>query len=411
MAKILLIFFSKLLSSDGDKTAIPCFYDGFIKNLAENGNKVCAIRHSFFNADFGELQDKSLQDYIESFDPDVAFIFNNSFFDISKKFDFPIVIYDVDSPKYFGNKKLLRANPHRYKFLTSQQSTIEALTANFHVNKKNILHIPFFTSVRKVDMPKIHNISFIGTRFPYYDKQGIPPWNRFLAGNPDVEAKKQFRQMLDAVRKYPVQEQKIVEEYKKRGLRIDFLNGENDLLNMLSGARRELVLSQISDLGLTVYGRKEWLYIPTADMDLALAYDPRPVASLMDNQNVYNSSKIGININHAQADSGFSWRVLDIMASGACLVTERNARLRQLFPDLDIPSFKDRFEARDLCKKILADELLRLEIVKQCNEAIDKGFRFSHIIKEIENFLDMKFTPGEGGKGGERKEPVFLHLE
>lgn len=406
MPKILMVFFSSLKDRNGNP-AIPCFYDAFIQGMSQEGNAILAIRHDMFNIDFGALDNAALESVIRDFDPDAAFLFNNSFYDLSGKFDFPIIIYDVDSPRYFANKDIIKSNPGRYKFVTSQLSSVGTLTSQFSVRKNDILHVPFFTSIHNEPAYKKHNICFIGTRFPVRDSYGLSPWNRFMATNPGLKEKQLFRDMIDGIQKYPRMEQEIIAAFIKRGLRTDFSTTNNELLHILSGAKRELILSQVSDLGLVVHGKDEWVLDSTADMDLALAYDRTPVATLKENQDVYNSSKIGININHTQADSGFSWRVLDIMASGACLVTEENKRLKELFPNLDIPMFKDRFEARDICRKILADESLRLEIVSQCNAAVEKGFRFNDMAVALENFLGMNF---HNGGGDEAPAPVIVHV-
>lgn len=407
MANVLLAFFSGLKDKNA-QPAIPCFYEGFINGMLENGNQVLVIHHNKFNTDFGPLADIRLEKTIRTFNPDVAFIFNNSFYDLAEKYDFPIIIYDVDSPRYYSNKQLLKNNPHRYKFITSQSSSITTISAEYGINKGDILRIPFFTPIKNEPVDKVHNICFIGTRFSYHDQYGVTPWNRFMASNPGKEARRLYREMIEAVKKYPAQEKKIIRAYAGRGLNEHFLGLDDDLGMRLSGAMREQALSQVSDLGLVIYGSQEWVLDSTVDVDLALAYDPTPVASIMDNQNVYNSSKIGININHVQADSGFSWRVLDIMASGACLVTEQNKRLNELFPDINIPVFNNRFEAREVCRKLLTDDYMRYEIVSQCNEAIESGYRFKHILPRMEEFTGIKMISKEKSQIAGDMRPYIL---
>lgn len=409
MAKILITYFSKLIDKNGQPSK-PCFYETFINGMIENGNDVFVIQHDKFNIDFGYLNDINIIKAIRTFDPDIAFIFNNSFYDLSKIFDFPIVIYDVDSPRYFSNKDIIKNNSSRYKFITSQISTVGTLSSQYGVDKKEILRIPFFTAIKNENKPKINNICFIGTRFPYRNRHGISPWNKFMASNPGQEYKQLYREMIDGIKRYPAQAEKILNVYATRGLNADYLSLEDDLCMFLSGAKREQVLSQVSDLGLVIYGKNEWIFDSTVDMELALAYNATPISSVMDNQNVYNSSKIGININHIQADTGFSWRVLDIMASGACLVTEYNKRLVELFPHINIPFFIDRFEARNVCKKLLNNEVLRSEIVKQCNEAIEGGYRFNHVIKDIEDFTCIKIASPIEGNFRKDVQPYILYL-
>ncbi len=126
--------------------------------------------------------------------------------------------------------------------------------------------------------------------------------------------------------------------------------------------------------------------------ELALCYNREPLFSLRDNQNFYNQSRIGICTQHIQAVSGFSWRVCDIMASNACLVTEYRPDMSSLFGSIDIPTFSTPAEARSRCKELLEHESLRKEIVEQCHEVIDARFRFRHLLEKLEDFLQMNLS-------------------
>ena len=118
---------------------------------------------------------------------------------------------------------------------------------------------------------------------------------------------------------------------------------------------------------------------------------------MRDNQDVYNSSKLCININHIQATSGFSWRVCDVMASNGCLVSEDNPGIHRLFPDIPIPVFSNKYEAREQCIRLLKNENLRREIVLQCQAAIEQGYRFKHILPQLENFLNIPLQASAEG--------------
>ena len=140
-------------------------------------------------------------------------------------------------------------------------------------------------------------------------------------------------------------------------------------------------------MGLELYGTKNWVSDLYNEPNLTLCYNPKLIYTLEDNQRIYNTSKIGININHHQATTGFSWRVCDIMASNACLVSSYSADFKKLFPNIDIPTFTNEFEAYCLCKKLIENENYRLDIVAKCNEIIDEKYRFKHILKIMEDFL------------------------
>ena len=408
MSKILITFFSNLRDSSG-RQLIPCFYESFIDGLIKNGNDVLVIRHKYFNRDFEVDCDLRVKKVIEKFKPDLAFIFNNSFYDLSF-YDFPLVIFDVDSPRYFSNKSKIKDAPYRYKFITTQKTSVNTLKSEYGIKTDSILHIPFFTSIQNVPMEKKHNICFIGTRFPTRDVSGMTSWNKFMLTRPTLYKKKQFKELVNAIQSFPSKAQQIIENFKLKGLNCGFLEND-DVVMGLSGAKRELILSQVSDLDLVIYGQNEWILDSSPDIDLVLSYDANPIASVLDNQNVYNSSKIGLNINHVQAESGFSWRVMDIMASGACLVTEYNKRIDDLFHDVEIPFFYNRFEARQVCNMILNDESRRADIVSCCNDIIDKKYRFKNIVVPIEDFVGTKLTCESFNNTERNGELYLLNLE
>ena len=127
MAKIFLAFYNGIRSSK-DKNAMPIFYETFIKGLENAGNEVFAIMHSFWNKDFDEIPPLLLEE-IKSFNPDLIFLFNNSFYDLSKHFECPIIIYEVDSPIYYRNVNNIKSTPNRYKYFVAASSSTEIISS------------------------------------------------------------------------------------------------------------------------------------------------------------------------------------------------------------------------------------------------------------------------------------------
>ena len=164
---------------------------------------------------------------------------------------------------------------------------------------------------------------------------------------------------------------------------------DKEITGRISGVRRMDYLNEIADLGLELHGtywdQENIRYFPL----LALSYNKKEIFSLEENQELYNSAKIGFNVSHIQAVSGVSWRVCDIMASNAYIVTEEKESFRQLFPGLKIPTYTSKYEARILCQKLLDSEEERLEIVSECNKIIEENFRFVHILEKLESFMKM----------------------
>ena len=396
MSKIFISFFNAVYDP-ANPQAMPCFYESFIKELAERGNELLVMHHSLFGHDFGPLPRK-IQQEIDAFAPDVALIFNNAFYDLSEHFEFPIYIYEVDSVLHYSNKDVLKKKKDRFLYIVPQVSSIAAVQQYLGVSKKQICYVPFFTSVRKEPLPKTINISFIGTRFLPYGEDGKTAWNRFMHSAPSASAVSLFKQALEAVRQNPyISQRELLDRFQSPELDAARFLNRSELVDALSGSIRILTLSEVSDLGLVIYGTKSWYMENCTDPYIPLGYDSRTVFSLKHNQDVYNTSRLAINVNHLQAKTGFSWRVCDIMASDACLVSEYRPDFERCFPGVPVPLFTSRYEARTLCQKLLGDEAMRQDIVAQCNDVIDRQYRFENLVPVLEDFLKVPLHAGTQG--------------
>lgn len=386
MARIFSAFFNGIKGAK-DSYAIPLFYEGFIKGLQDNGNEVFAIMHSYWNKDFNEIPSDLLQD-IRNFNPDLIFLFNNNFYDLSKEFDCPIIVYEVDSPLYYRNKNTLIKNPERFNFFVANSTSIDILKNEFNVPKKNILHVPFFTSIQAENIEQTKNISFIGSKFKNSYKNCF---NKFMETNPCDQERKEFMQLMNTLQKNVfISKEKLFENTTSEKILKTFIPEE--IISLLSDYKRIDVLSSIADLGLDIWGTPNWATDTYNEPKLILNYHKEIVYSIKDNQDIYNSSKIGISIGHLQEKTGFPWRIFDIMASNACLVTEYHGDFDKYIPGLKLPYFSNAWEAHEQCQKLLKDESYRLDIVRQSQDIVNKNYRFINILKLMENYLNINLT-------------------
>lgn len=387
MAKIFMAFFNGI-AKDNDNSIMPCFYESFIMELEKAGNKVKYCFHSHFSHQFNEPAPADFIDDLKSYNPDLIIIFNNKFYDLSADFDCPIVVYEVDSVLYYSNKENLKNNPDRYKYIVPQIGSIRILNDELGVKSKNICCLPFFSSVQREKIPQLTNISFIGSKFDGFYPTTV--YNNFMRTFPSENEISQFRKVEECIISDPfITKEKIIENLSLKSKNvIDNINVEHSLM-LLSNIRRIQTLSQIADLGLDLYGTPNWATDLIYEPDLTLSYKNKKVYSIKHNQDIYNRSKLCININHLQATTGFSWRVCDIMASNGCLVSEYRTDLDRLFPNVPIPTFTNRYEAREQCIKLLNNENMRKDIVAKCQEIIDEKYRFNNLLTGMEDFLGI----------------------
>ena len=376
-------------------------YDAISKNLHKNGNNVMFLNmHGFISFDkWGESYEiksetkQYLWDKISKFEPDLIFSFNNIFpHEFVEKLNCPVCVVDADTPNVgFWSKDILKKHKDRYVFLGFQRIS-EKLYKECFGNIKKYLFWPAATEFYNTHQKQDINISFIGSNFLYVQN--------FVYKYDFRDNKKLFKDILSVVddmnknfcNDFNVFKKKYFKNKSESYAREIF-----DWVNInLSGMERSAYLSVLSDLGLKIYGIDTWRDTLYYDVDLAKCFDDTKVYTFKDNLDVYNRSKIAINISHKQALTAFSWRVMDIMASNACLLMEDKPDWRDLFekylsPEvLDTVIYKDRFDMRQKAIKLLNDENLRKKCVAELNNAIEQNGRWEVRFKSLEKFLGIK---------------------
>lgn len=383
MAKILVTFFNGIDDTE-NPNSMPAFYEAFINGLDRAGNEVAVFSHKRFGMDFGPI-DEDTEKVIKDFAPDICFVFNNSFYDLADVVSCPIVIYEVDSPRYYSNKDNIRNKPDRYLYFICQEDNRKTLVDEYGVKDEHIFLVPFFTEIYADDSVEQNtNICFIGSLFAVTSTK---PFQKFMEQSPSEDEWNMMRECINHLRMNPqvtptelVYQHKITSELVARSLNLP------ELLMMLSGEKRLKVLSAVADLGLDLYGTKNWRKEYVFDVNLNMAYINKPVYSVAHNQEIYNTSKIGINVSHLQAVSGFPWRVMDIMASNACLVSDFHSDFEYYFDKVQIPTYESEADAREVCKRLLEDKAWRKDVVLQCQEVVNKKYRFKHLLIKLEEY-------------------------
>lgn len=389
MSKVLVCCYSR---------DITTFYDSFCESLVNCGNDVLSINieNLISFKEWGSsykmrrLYKNILYKKVILFNPDIVFSFNNTFpAYIIKKLKCPICILDSDTPNVgFWNKNDILQNVNRYTFLGFQSNSKEMYKQCFG-NISKYMYFPPATSFINKKSKKKYNISFIGSNF----LQLRESLNRYNF----ISDKNIYYDILEIYKK----KDRYLSTYSFSDFRkFCFNSGDKSydfrVYNFIhsygySGMERIKVLDSMSDLGLTIFGTESWRELLNTNIDLASCYDKKKIITKEDNEKVYNSSKISINISHRQAVSGFSWRVMDIMASGSCLLTEYKKDWFNLFgryiskETLIAITYKDAYDARKKAQYLLNNENFRLKCVRELNKAIENNGRWSLRFKDFSN--------------------------
>ncbi len=379
-----------------DFNAMPPFFEAFLKGLQDAGNNVLCYQHKTVGREFKGQIPNEYKEKLIAFCPDLCVLFCNNFWDISQIVDCPIVIYDVDSPLLYKGKNFLKENLDRYLFVVNQTAGQELLQEIFEVKENQICLIPFFTEIQHIEIEKTHNISFLGTNWLW---KGYNFSHEFLQRNPseeDIKIAKNVIKKFTELPFYPSHE--IIYQGHMQPQKSLNLGDLNRAAHEISGLRRINYLRSIVDLDLEIRGAYWNIDCMKYFPEVELCYNRTSVLTLKENEDFYNHSKISLSTNHIQAQNGFSFRVCDIMASGACLMTEEKADIRNYFPKVKLPTFSSEMELREKCKILLSDESRRCEIVSASNEAIEQGYRFRHVLRRLEEFTLLDLHSDELGE-------------
>lgn len=405
MANIFISFSHVLYKKSNAQGVFPVFYDLFISKLIEFGNNVYYMDSNPMSTNIEAPSNKNFLKPLHDIKPDLIILFNNRFpkIDLSKHFDCPVCIYGVDTVLLYSNKEILKTNSN-YKYIVCSSEDITLLKEQFNVSEDRVLKIPFFTGVNAEEKPIQSNISFIGSQWCYPNLV-----EKFMSLHPSDDEVRLFQQMVQEVKENPFLDESILKsKYSELSDKVASVININQTLWHISSLNRVKVLSSIASLGLKIYGPASWSklnYYP----EISLSYSPKLIHSVKDNQDCYNSSKIGISMSHAQSIDTFPWRITDIMASNACLVTDYHSDFEKYFPGIKIPVYKSPHEARQICEYLLKNEAERKDIVKQCNAVINDKYRFENYLPDIERFLNIKLDNKLCINSGQR--PVMSNLD
>lgn len=394
MANVLVCFSSHIFI-DG-KFKLISYYEGFINELVKEGNNVLAINCAEFltnswnsnNQESSFIKTKKLRDSVSRFNPDLVITFNNvkpSF--IEDVVSCPIAIWEADSFNFYNDKNIISKTPNKYHYFCLSNNAKEKILS-IGAKAHNVHMINSGTSVKNINIEKKHNISFIGSNF-----KGCRGLKELLGKENSNDVKSVVSYLSKNF--YVDPENYLAKENKLYIL--DYIKPEE--FGMIDSAQSRIsTLNILTELGLTLFGSKSWLDTYETCPALAMAFDPTPIYSLQHNENVYNSSNICLNVSHAQSVDGFSWRIMDIMASNGVLLSSYNKGIERFTKGfVNIPMFRSSGEAYDIARKLLKDDAYRKDIIDASNECIESKGRWHHRLDEIYQAIGVNLRNNESG--------------
>jgi hypothetical protein len=334
------------------------------------------------------LAEKQLNKQISEFNPDFVITFNYATY--NKLLDCvscPIIIWDADLYPLWNQVDFIKKNVDRFTFFCFSHFGIKYASDFFNISKNKIFYVANATSLSSSHSKKDINISFIGT---YFGSNGaISEYIKNHSGS------KSLLKIMKLIRNNPFISQKQILntiKSKKCDELLEFTKINEKLYSgFFSSENRINTLNSICDLGLNLYGDEGWLSIVDILPSLSACFIKEKVYSAKGNEDLYNRSKICININHSQSIHGMPWRICDIMATSGCLLSSYSPFIDEIFKKyVKIPVYNNHFEARELCIKLLKDDIWRKDVVEGSNLAIETEHRWHHRFKQIEEILGIQ---------------------
>jgi len=396
MSKIVVLFYLPYFSKK-----LPSYYDQFILSLSINHDVL--VVNNFGKSQLANFINEEQCQGIVDFNPDLIITFNHVMNDFIYQYtNCNVLIIEADLyPNGFHNIGLISKYSDKI-FIATANNNLRNRIKKFITNLKEDRFIILKNSTSLVSCKENHieqNISFIGTIM------GIDGNNKvikFLSENINNKSNLEYIKKIIDKAFYNID---LVHHLELKAIDCTFL----DFFHYMSFLNRIKTLENINDLGLKIYGKSYGLSSLATLGNLIFSINEIDgILGALQNQEIYNKSKISINLHFAHNSidpnlSCYSWRVCDIMATNSCLVSTFCPALDQDFGKwVKIPQFSNRHEAYDLCKKLLAEENLRKDIVEASQLAIKEGkFTFAERAKEVAEIFNLEPI---------KKEPHFDFL-
>ncbi len=396
MANIIICSSSNIIWTKR-KQADP-FIEGMINSLSRAGNNILNIITNDLNVrGVSFVHESKLLSKLKLFKPDLIITFNNvlPYKEILDDLDCPVACFAADTCAFFSNQDLIKKHADRYDFFNFSNDTIIPFYKWFPFINKNRVHLfGHVTDLRAESIIQDINVSFIGSiatwnkDFTNYFKS-LYQYNLTHSDEKTLDPNKikdEFFIELDRFKNYPHSEFSCpLPNFNPFIVK----SPSQSAILLLTAKERTEILSNITDLGLTIFGYPEvYSDLLVYNYELFRCFDFTPNATMDHTSRNYNRSKISLNLPHAHTKEGLSWRVCDILASNAVLLSCKQPDLVEMTKGyVDLPMYESTSEAREIIIKLLKEENWRADLTAGSQQMINDKYRFETKLKIVEDAL------------------------
>ena len=408
MARIIISTFSNVTWTK--EKYHDSFVEGFANALKRCGNQVLMIRTNEF-VDYpvtsklkSNINKKKLLKSINNFNPELIITFNNSFpcEEFITRTSCPIILYTADGCDFFAFKDLIKKYQDRYVFFNLNESIYTSLNKHYpFIKESQYCYFGYATDFQAKDIEQDINISFLGS---------IPNYTYNLAQYFIKESSNEIKEMF--FNEFDIFKQDVFSHFN---VKLPNFKSETLLetlaIFLLTTKDRFEILSELTDLGLAIYGYDSFCLAGIYNYELLKAYNFDLCVTIEQSQILFNRSKISLNLPNARATCGFSWRVPDILASNSVLLSPDKKDLKTLMQGYaELPTFNSPAEAKDIAGKLLKDDVLRKELSQASKKMINDKCRFELKFKTMQEHLKINLFPDNIGSIKHLDEKEFFNI-
>lgn len=355
-----------------------------------------------------DISEDKLISYIKDVEPDFVFTTNHGGVTgrLMQASPCPILTWMVDRVPFLhhgGDHGNLFSS--RDYVVTSSWKNVATLENIYPVLKDRVYYLPFATRIEDFekykDIEQDIEISFVGTYFYCGQLTAILDTYKH-----DAKLVRPILELIERLWKnYDLDIHEHVESlglnYVLRDFDLDIFKFKGLLANAISLNQRVKALDAVSDLGLRLHGTDNWVNVNQYSLKLLDCFQFGEFIKTRDQLvSLYQRTKIGLNISHHQAVDGLPYRVFDIMASRALLITNyrQNSDIYKLFGhNACIPMYRDEHDLRKLVLHYKVNENERLATVNECNRLIRTGFSFEDRVRNFYEILGIPLRAADKG--------------
>ncbi len=387
------------------------FVEGFIRALRRCGNDVLAFNLRNINEEqFGnslrkDLIKEKVYKSIKEFSPDLIISFNNSLpgDQILEITDCPVAVYSADVPMLYASRDMIKSKIERYYFLNTTHIIEAAVRDVFKPRDDHMFLFGQATDMRKMDIPQTKDIMYIGS-LPNYSGTII---NYFVAVDGNIEDSEQknkiknnFFKAFDEMKETDFTTD-IMFDFPGWSVKPKMSNwAQYNAVCLAACTKKFAILSELTEFDLEIHGYPwNWPHAMQYNYELFRCFDYNLSVTLEQNCKNFNKSKLALNLPNATEKEGFSWRVADILATNAVLLTKKSKTLEEMFYGyIDFPMYESASDAKVLARKLLNDKNWRDELVLASNQMIEDKCRFESKFRDMESMLGLSLI-NENGNG------------